>query len=175
MKLKTMPQAVVRTLAIIGCQPSETRRASKASSKARKAIPLKIANSMKRRRRVFSPVVLKTQVMLAQKLKMVEMAKAIALATTDFATSSAIGKTASMIAKMIQLIAVLVQPTMKNLASCWKVLANFERCRRLQPQATKRSIISPSDFFDGFFGEVSDELLGGFFDGFFLADIVPLL
>ncbi len=118
--------------------------------------------------------------MLAQKLKMVEIAKAMALATTDFVTSSGMGKIASIMAKMIQLIAVLVQPTIKNLASCWKVLVNFERWRRLQPQATKRSMMSPSDFFASFFSCEAEAAactseVDVLSDEFFLATILPLL
>ncbi len=117
-KLNTMPQAVVTTLAIIGCHSDDTNQASINSSKSKKAIPFITANSIKRRLRDFLLVVLKTQVVLAQKLKIVAKAKAIALATTDLATSSVIGSNLREIAKIVQLMAVLITPTMVNLASC---------------------------------------------------------
>ena len=96
----------------------ETNQANMASSKIRKAIPFMTANSINKRLRVFLLVVLKTQVVLAQKLKIVAKAKAIALAKTDLATSSVIGRKCSAIAKMVQLMAVLISPTIVNLANC---------------------------------------------------------
>lgn len=146
-KLKTIPQAVVTTFAIIGCQFDETSQASIASSKSKNAMPFITANSIKRRFLVFLLVVLKTHVVLAQKLKIVARAKAIALATAERATSSEIGKKCRAMAKIVQLIMVLVTPTMKNLASCWKIWVCLSRWSSPQPQATSRSMKSSLAFF----------------------------